>query len=167
MKFTKLFSEEKAVSPVIGVMLMIVVTVILAAAVSSYSTSVESQEIAPQAVITASASMSDGRLILEHLSGDTLTKGRFNIEIASGDGAISGYVNMDNVTLSPDGIHLGPGDIAILDFPVETFFNGDNYGLVESDEFTLMIFEGDPFAVTLIDKNTGQTVCKTDLIMSP
>lgn len=47
----KLFKDTKAVSPVIGIMLMIVVTVILAAAVSSTSTGLmKSSEAAPNAV---------------------------------------------------------------------------------------------------------------------
>ena len=66
-------SCENAVSPVVGVMLMLVVTIIIAALVSAFSGGmVSGSDKAPQATIGGSFSQSNG-LILYHNGGDTLT----------------------------------------------------------------------------------------------
>ncbi len=75
--------NEKAVSPVIGVMLMLVVTVLLAAAVSSYTGSVQTEKPAPSAVFDArivkNATMSMGGysykvsyMEIKQISGDRI-----------------------------------------------------------------------------------------------
>lgn len=80
----KLNRDEKAVSPVIGVMLMIVVTVILAAAVSSYASGVFTvAEKPPNAVFTVSlvkdmeppgmAGYTVSYLSIEQVSGDSIS----------------------------------------------------------------------------------------------
>jgi flagellin-like protein len=61
--------KEEAVSPVIGVMLMIVVTVIVAAAVSAFAGGyVNDDKKAPVAAISCTAT--DGGLLFTHESGD-------------------------------------------------------------------------------------------------
>lgn len=81
MKFKS--DSDDAVSPVIGVMLMLVVTIIIAAVVSAFGTGVVSDvDSTPTAVIKVSgydvkeASSSEGydlmSLSLKHMSGDTL-----------------------------------------------------------------------------------------------
>jgi FlaG/FlaF family flagellin (archaellin) len=65
--------HEDAVSPVVGVMLMLVVTIIIAALVSAFSGGMASgSDKPPQATIGGSFSQSNG-LILYHNGGDTLT----------------------------------------------------------------------------------------------
>lgn len=64
--------EDNAVSPVVGVMLMLVVTIIIAAVVSSFAGGTMSgQHKTPQAQISAKFSVDQGMLI-EHLGGDPL-----------------------------------------------------------------------------------------------
>lgn len=64
--------NDKAVSPVIGVMLMLVVTVILAAAVSSYSGGMAGDnQKASQMAIKADFSQSRG-MTITHMGGDTI-----------------------------------------------------------------------------------------------
>jgi flagellin-like protein len=162
MLFKKLFSSEKAVSPVIGVMLMIVVTVILAAAVSSYASSVDTQDAAPQATLKASASYTDNEITLEHLGGDILTKSNLNIEIANGNPVVSGYVDMTNVTFAPEGDYLRPGDTATISFSEGTY-GATFYG--EAIHQSVAI--GTPFKVSIIDKETGQTVYSSTVTMNP
>lgn len=59
MKFKSLFTDEDAVSPVIGVILMVAITVILAAVIGAFVLGIGgSQEAAPQA--TLSFSYDDG-----------------------------------------------------------------------------------------------------------
>ncbi len=76
---TKLFSNEDAVSPVVGVMLMLVVTIIIAAVVSGFAGGlVETQEKAPQ--ITLIAEAHDGsHILIEHLGGDPLDTGSVTV----------------------------------------------------------------------------------------
>lgn len=161
MKFTKLFSSEKAVSPVIGVMLMIVVTVILAAAVSSYAGSTNVKDAAPQATLKAGASYADGYIRLEHLGGDILTKSTLNIEIATDNPTTSGYVDSANVTFSnPD--YLRPGDNAQVNFDQGTY--GATF-LGEAIHMSVAV--GTPFKISIIDKETGQTVYTSKVVMNP
>lgn len=65
--------HDDAVSPVVGVMLMLVVTIIIAAVVSAYAGGMGSgTKKAPQATISAEFSQSDGMEIY-HNGGDPLT----------------------------------------------------------------------------------------------
>jgi FlaG/FlaF family flagellin (archaellin) len=64
--------NECAVSPVVGVMLMLVVTIIIAAVVSAYGGSMtSSQKKIPQATIKAGFSITDG-MTIQHAGGDPL-----------------------------------------------------------------------------------------------
>jgi archaeal type IV pilus assembly protein PilA len=68
-KFKK---NEPAVSPVVGVMLMLVVTIIIAAVVSAFSGGITtSQKKVPQATIKGEFSVSDG-MTIQHMGGDPL-----------------------------------------------------------------------------------------------
>jgi len=162
MLFKKLFSSDKAVSPVIGVMLMIVVTVILAAAVSSFASSTETRDAAPQATLKASASYADGYITLEDLGGDILTKANINIEISNGNPAVSGYVNMSNVTFSPESDYLRPGDSATI-----SFLDGAYGATFKGELISQSVAIGTPFKVSIIDKETGQTVYISTVTMNP
>jgi archaeal type IV pilus assembly protein PilA len=65
-------STESAVSPVIGVMLMLVVTIIIAAIVSAFSGGITSgQSKAPQANVKGTFSITDG-LTITNAGGDSL-----------------------------------------------------------------------------------------------
>lgn len=65
-------NNERAVSPVVGVMLMLVVTIIIAAVVSAYSGGItSSQKKVPQATIKGSFSITDG-MVIQHTGGDPL-----------------------------------------------------------------------------------------------
>jgi len=69
--------HESAVSPVVGVMLMLVVTVIIAAVVSAFAGGLaETQKKTPQVTMTASYSQERGMYIY-HEGGDTLAVGEF------------------------------------------------------------------------------------------
>ncbi len=68
-----------AVSPVVGVMLMLVVTIVIAAVVSAFAGGMgSSQQKVPQVTFSADYSQSEGMTIY-HDGGDTLTIGDFRI----------------------------------------------------------------------------------------
>jgi FlaG/FlaF family flagellin (archaellin) len=72
-------TNEPGVSPVIGVMLMLVVTIIIAAVVSAFAGGMgSSQEKVPQVTLKAEYSQSEGMTIY-HNGGDTLAIGDFKI----------------------------------------------------------------------------------------
>lgn len=167
MVFKKIFSEEKAVTPVVGVMLMVVVTVILAAAVSSYAGSMGTQDAAPQATFVTEASLTKDSVTFSHLGGDILTKADLAIEIAYGKPVTSGYVNMTNVTFAPNGEFLRPGDTATLEFTEGVSHDGKRQAEFTGDDISLAVYEGTPFKMTFIDKNSGQTIYSTTVAMNP
>lgn len=167
MKFKKLFSNEKGVTPVVGVMLMVVVTVILAAAVSSYAGSMKSQDVAPQVAMKGSASVADEYVKLDNLGGSApLRVADMMIEISGGYPTSSGYVEMKNVTFTDTSYEkfFRPGDVAMIPFTAYSDGSGGNFA---DGEINLGIALGNPFKVTVIDKATGQTVCTTTLTMNP
>ncbi|ADN37196.1 conserved hypothetical protein [Methanolacinia petrolearia DSM 11571] len=64
--------NSEAVSPVVGVMMMLVVTIIIAAVVSAFAgSSMDSQQTAPQATIQGKFSIGTGMEII-HMGGDAL-----------------------------------------------------------------------------------------------
>jgi len=71
MKLQELFTEDRAVSPVIGVILMVAITVILAAVIGAFVLGLggETQET-PQASLSYDGNTSEG--IIEHRGGDSL-----------------------------------------------------------------------------------------------
>jgi len=73
MKLKQLFTDDDAVSPVIGVILMVAITVILAAVIGAFVLDIgNQQEQTPQASVSFSDGGS-GDLTISHDSGDTLT----------------------------------------------------------------------------------------------
>lgn len=157
---------RRGVSTVVGVMLMIVVTVLLAAAVSMYANSVSMKEKAPSAEFSAYASYSSGNITLDMLSGDTIYKSNIKIRISTDYPETSGYVNMANVTFIHGNVTnadiLTPGDVMLIKFrkgPYGAEFTGPN--------IRLSIPVGYKFRITVIDKDTGQPIWSSVLIMNP
>ena len=74
-KANRFLKEEDAVSPVIGVILMVAITVILAAVIAAFVFGMGPPEQAPQASIRGSADTvgTDNVLKLEHQGGEAIT----------------------------------------------------------------------------------------------
>ncbi|MBQ3718395.1 MAG: type IV pilin N-terminal domain-containing protein [Methanomicrobium sp.] len=90
MKSLKLSNE--AVSPVVGVMLMLVVTLIIAAIVSGFAGSmVSSSSITPQAIITAEYSQANG-MVITHAGGDSLPMSQIKFATMPGEVMGSDYL---------------------------------------------------------------------------
>ena len=72
---------EDAVSPVVGVMLMLVVTIIIAAVVSAFAGGMStSTSVAPSAMFSGTYSQEDG-LTLQHTGGDILNPETINVYV--------------------------------------------------------------------------------------
>lgn len=162
LSFKLLSSDKKAVSPVIGVMLMIVVTIILAAAVSSYSSSMKSKPIAPQVSLTAEASLHKGYIHLEDLGGDTLDKRNLKVEIESGYPSKSGSVGAEKIKFMPDSNYLNPGSEARINFTVS---EDHNSAIFIGNDISQTIKVGEPFRITIVDTASGQSIYSSQLTL--
>ena len=86
--------KEDAVSPVIGVMLMLVVTIVIAAVVAAFAGGLGSDvEMAPTAALDIDV-FSNGKVKIEHLSGETLTNEKITIKITDANGNPKGTGNL-------------------------------------------------------------------------
>jgi archaeal type IV pilus assembly protein PilA len=80
--------QENAVSPVVGVMLMLVVVIIIAAIVSGFAGSLaQTNDKAPQATIqgTLHVNGTQNFVVLNHMGGDELATAKIQIVIKKGD----------------------------------------------------------------------------------
>ena len=88
MKIKRLLSEDDAVSPVIGVILMVAITVILAAVIGSFVLNLGGSlnDTAPQASFgfEYDDSGTDALVNITHQSGDTIESARLNVTSSSG-----------------------------------------------------------------------------------
>ena len=111
--------KEDAVSPVIGVMLMLVVTIVIAAVVAAFAGGLATEtEATPIVVLDADVYETNSKLVLRSLSGDNLNAADTSIKVNSLEGAplatgkltVSGYLTpgmTDTITLSSSGIEAG------------------------------------------------------------
>ena len=111
--------KEDAVSPVIGVMLMLVVTIVIAAVVAAFAGGLATEtEATPIVVLDADVYETSSKLVLRSLSGDNLNAADTSIKVNSLEGAplatgkltVSGYLTpgmTDTIILSGSGIKAG------------------------------------------------------------
>ncbi|WP_435359322.1 type IV pilin [Haloarchaeobius sp. DFWS5] len=98
MELKNLFTEDDAVSPVIGVILMVAITVILAAVIGAFVLNIGgNQESAPQAQLDF-AYPGGNNVEITHGGGDTL-----NTDQLSATGALSGNCDLDQGSVSAGG----------------------------------------------------------------
>jgi len=102
-KFFTLIDDDRGVSPVIGVILMVAITVILAAVIGTFVLGLgDSLEQAPQAQLDAEASSDD--IIINHNGGDALPQSDITIRVADSSGNVSdvsvgGYDSNDELAV--------------------------------------------------------------------
>ena len=86
MNVKELFTDDSAVSPVIGVILMVAVTVILAAVIGSFVLNLGGslQQSAPQASFDFEYAEDNSKVTVTHATGDKIS-GDASLEIVSGD----------------------------------------------------------------------------------
>ncbi|WP_292373855.1 type IV pilin N-terminal domain-containing protein [Methanosarcina sp. UBA411] len=136
MDFKKLLrKDDKAVSPVIGVILMVAITVILAAAIGSSVFSKGTIQSAPQANINVKPSSTG--VIIEHLGGDTFVIANTDLKMFDEEGGAVEYTTTDFTTASGK------------------FAAGDVIPITVNDT----IANGDSINVKISDKETNQLIC--------
>jgi len=87
MKLKALFADEEAVSPVIGVILMVAITVILAAVIGTFVLGIgdTAQSRSPQASFTADYDAPSGELKFTHEGGESIEQARLTLTTDSTD----------------------------------------------------------------------------------
>lgn len=115
MDFQELFNDDRAVSPVIGVILMVAITVILAAVIGTFVLGLgdQVQQTTPQASfgfsqenVTYGAGVDAETLTVTHESGDTIAESDIKVTVA-GNPAFD--VNSSNQT---NALWNGDGDVS-------------------------------------------------------
>ncbi|WP_042662452.1 type IV pilin [Haloferax sp. ATB1] len=128
MQLKHLFTEDRAVSPVIGVILMVAITVILAAVIGTFVLGLGDQvsETAPQASFSFDYNSTSGDLVITHDSGESITSA--NVEIVDPSGSATDW---DDAANNGDGkITAGESDTITLSSPS----SGDTVRVVWTSE---------------------------------
>ncbi|MDD4749387.1 MAG: type IV pilin [Methanosarcinaceae archaeon] len=142
MNFKLFLKNKKAVSPVIGVVLMVAITVILAAAIGSSVFGKGTSNPAPQANLKLTANGIDtynnGTVLIEHLGGDPInfTSSSVTKVVAYNGSATS---------------NLEVGELKTLDVGATKTFTVEAVNL------------GDTLNIKIIDVATNQLICDQDL----
>lgn len=147
MNFKKLFDNNYAVSPVIGVILMVAITVILAAAIGSSVFGQGPEKSAPQANIEITAvsaytnASSPATVKLEHLGGDSINFA--NNETTKVTVSVDGE---DSIAVDATGVGtMDAGSVKSLDLAIPDILTGSDVN------------------VKIIDVETGQLISDKDV----
>ncbi|RXA21341.1 type IV pilin [Methanosarcina sp. MSH10X1] len=164
MVIKKLFMNNKAVSPVIGVILMVAITVILAAAIGSSVFGQGTAESAPQAnldIESAGISSEIAYAKFEHLGGDPINFAASATRVvASVNGATSQELDVtDNEDLTTPLTTLAVGEVQKIELMTSSGNLKDN-----SEGATATgIASGDIVNIKVIDIKTNQLICDRDI----
>ena len=108
--------NEDAVSPVIGVMLMLVVTIVIAAVVAAFAGGLGSDvEMAPTAALDITA-YENGKVKITSLSGEALTTQEITIKVTGTNGNPLGNGNLYSAdgTAGYKGLSFTPGTTTVV-----------------------------------------------------
>ena len=147
MDLKKLFTDERAVSPVIGVILMVAITVILAAVIGAFVLGIGGdQNATPQASISLDADAGDGSddstVTIGHNGGQTLQVDELQLSI---DGSfVANPIDDGN-------LHGTPGD---------TLSSGESINVTTHDDDDALDFDED-VSVRLVHEPSGGILAST------
>ncbi|EMA07345.1 type IV pilin [Haloferax denitrificans] len=130
MDIKKFLSESRAVSPVIGVILMVAITVILAAVIGTFVLGLGDQvgDTAPQASFSFDYDDDSNILTITHESGDAIAFERLSVSENS-DASVTDEITGD---ANSDG-NMNAGDTIAVDFGSD-LDDGDEVRLVWTSE---------------------------------
>jgi flagellin-like protein len=147
MNVKELFTDDEAVSPVIGVILMVAITVILAAVIGAFVLNIGgSQDTAPSASLEID-SVTDGTndyVVISHEGGAELTASTLKVTIG-GDKAYEDG-SMKNSFSQASGSTLWSGDISA----------GDTLNISDTSDDTI-IDDGDEVTVVWSSPSSDKT----------
>lgn len=160
MRFRK---NEEAVSPVIGVILMVAITVILAAVIAAFVFGMGTPTQAPQAsVVITSTSTSTGNITLTHRGGDNIDLNKLKTIIEQGTSRsvinlVNGtstnfFVVGDSLIIRQQGTATASNSSALL--------NGVNQNPTFATGNANITLSAGKVTVTLIDTDTAKEISK-------
>ena len=149
-------SDDRAVSPVIGVILMVAITVILAAVIGTFVLGLGDQvsNTTPQASISAEG-VDDTSITLSHGGGDTLESGSTDIVVEGTNSATYNATSGGSLSTAQD--------IVIYEDSGSTYnvsWAGTN---VTYDSGLTTISSSDSYTVTLVDTASGQIIAEKEV----
>ena len=124
--------NEDAVSPVIGVMLMLVVTIVIAAVVAAFAGGIATDtEPTPSVVLSADAYAAKGsdpaKVVLQSLSGDRLEIAKLSVNIYEEDGDL---ITAGTIDTTGQDAYFTPGEILKVTLGEKTLNPGNNIQIV-------------------------------------
>lgn len=127
MKQKHTSKKEDAVSPIVGVMLMLVATIIVAAIVAAFAGGLAAEtDASPNIIISGTYSQTDG-LLLKHLSGDSVSG--VGIYVRPDQGFATAYYKLSwKVDEISESEVWNAGDIREVNTMVNETKNGNNTG---------------------------------------
>ncbi|MCL7411076.1 MAG: type IV pilin N-terminal domain-containing protein [Methanosarcinaceae archaeon] len=164
-KANQFVREEDAVSPVIGVILMVAITVILAAVIAAFVFGMGPPEQAPQAAIRGSAVDvgTNATIKLEHQGGDAVTMTEAATKITVSGSTISGAdgeIIDANRVIDADG-RFEAGDVWYIALENTTLRLGNTS--INARSTTSIADPGDILNVKLIDVASQQMIADLDV----
>ena len=169
------YSDDNAVSPVVGVMLMLVVTIIIAAVVSAFSGGLsQSTSKAPQLTIGAEAR--DGEyIIVEHKGGDSVSAGTIALRTFIPSGRFKDMSHQVNLKNSANVTYLPTNEILIDAYGnAKTFQTGDKIKIGWFDAFATSSLGGfvapgigEPLDIEVYDSSTGKAIATVRTAVLP
>lgn len=168
----KIQKDENAVSPVVGVMLMLVVTIIIAAVVSAFAGGLsETRPKAPQITIAAEARLDD-YVTFDHKGGDPINAGTIIVRTFIPSGMfkdMSHKVDLHNATYIAT-------DIPVIDSwgTAVIIQTGDKIKIDWADAFAPSSFGGyiapgigEPVNIEIYDATSGKLIVNAQTIVLP
>ncbi|ELZ80549.1 type IV pilin N-terminal domain-containing protein (plasmid) [Haloferax larsenii] len=115
MDIKEFLSESRAVSPVIGVILMVAITVILAAVIGTFVLGLGDQvgDTAPQASFSFDYNSTATNVTVTHESGDAIATGNLNVSVSSNASAtVTTYDGGDGQMNAGDSFEVDSGALS-------------------------------------------------------
>ena len=155
----KFIENKEAVSPVVGVMLMLVVTLIIAGVVSAFGGGLVSTSTpTPQASIGSSLTY-EGILKVTHNGGDTITGSAMDVKAKIISGS---YVDMvSDVIIKNSTLARTNSSVTKDKFQTGDVFTvkwNDVFPIAEGADYTLYPSKGDVVQIIVVDKNNGNQI---------
>jgi len=149
MELKSLFQDDDAVSPVIGVILMVAITVILAAVIGAFVLDIgQNQSVTPQASYdwsqTEGSTSGQYAATVEHANGDSIDSTKLSINVNSGNSA--------NINPTP-GNWPSSGDDVVA---------GDTLKVGDETSSNSHLDEGDSVTITWVSDDGGSSSTLTE-----
>lgn len=156
----KMNRNEDAVSPVIGVILMVAITVILAAVIAAFVFGMGPSEMAPQASVRGSAAVIDNNVIvLEHQGGDEIIfDSAHTTVIVSGNTTTDGTITLNTSMADTE---FSAGEKLYIYYVSAPLL--DEYGIVDSASNGDIAVSGETINVKLVDVTSQQLIADLDV----